>query len=112
MRIRLVALGLLLSLGLTAQELPSVKETARAYVDTLAGPDMHGRGYVLSGDRIAGDWMAKQFDRIGLERLDGQRFEAFSFPVNTFPDSVKVTVDGKVLQSGVDFIVDPASGPS
>jgi hypothetical protein len=106
MRIRLVALGL------TAQELPSVKETARAYVDTLAGPAMHGRGYVLSGDRIAGDWMAKQFDRIGLERLDGQRFEAFSFPVNTFPDSVKVMVDGKVLKPGVDFIVDPASGSS
>ncbi|MEO8733444.1 MAG: M28 family peptidase [Flavobacteriales bacterium] len=112
MRFRLVALGLLLSLGLSAQELPSVKQTARAYVDTLAGPAMHGRGYVLSGDRIAGDWMAKQFDRIGLERLNGQRFEAFSFPVNTFPDSVKVMVDGKVLKPGVDFIVDPASGPS
>jgi len=112
MRIRLVALGLLLSLGLTAQELPSVRETARDYVDTLAGPAMHGRGYVLSGDRIAADWMAKQFDRIGLERLDGQRFEPFSFPVNTFPDSVKVTVDGKMLKPGIDFIVDPASGPS
>jgi hypothetical protein len=112
MRVRLVALGLLLSLGLGAQELPSVKETARAYVDTLAGTAMHGRGYVLSGDRIAGDWMGKQFDRIGLERLNGQRFEVFSFPVNTFPDSVQVSVDGKVLKPGVDFIVDPASGAS
>ena len=95
-----------------AQELPSVKDKARAYVNTLAGPDMHGRGYVMEGDRIAADWIEQQFDRLGLEKLHEHRFQPFSFPVNTFPDSVRLSVDGRSLVPGVDFITDPASGSS
>lgn len=96
-----------------AQPLPSsVKEKARGYVNTLAGPDMHGRGYVLEGDKLAADWVAQQFDRLGLDKLKEQRFEPFTFPVNTFPDTVRASIDGKALVPGVDFIVDPASGLS
>lgn len=109
-------LPLLASLGVLscaiAQPLPSVKEKAHGYVNTLAGPDMHGRGYVLNGDQLAADWVAQQFDRLGLGRLKDQRFEPFTFPVNTFPDSVRVSIDGKALVPGVDFLVDPASGLS
>ena len=95
-----------------AQPLASVKEKARGYLNTLAGPDMHGRGYVLEGDRLAADWVGQQFDRLGLAELKDQRFEPFTFPVNTFPDSVRVSIDGKPLVPGVDFLVDPASGLS
>ena len=96
-----------------AQPLPSsVKEKARGYVNTLAGPDMHGRGYVLEGDKIAADWIGQQFDRLGLAKLKEQRFEPFTFPVNTFPDSVRLSIDGRALIPGVDFLVDPASGLS
>ena len=93
-----------------AQELPSVKDKAKGYVNTLAGAAMYGRGYVKGGDSLAAEWIAQQFGRIGLEPLNKQRFEPFSFPVNTFPDSVRVSVDGKSLVPGVDFITDPASG--
>lgn len=98
--------------GSTAQPPASVKEKARGYVDILAGPDMHGRGYVSEGDRLASDWVAQQFDRLGLDKVKDQRFEPFTFPVNTFPDSVRVSIDGKPLVPGVDFLVDPASGLS
>ena len=98
--------------GSTAQPPASVKEKARGYVDILAGPDMHGRGYVSEGDKLAADWIGQQFDRIGLGKLKDQRFEPFTFPVNTFPDSVRVSIDGKALVPGVDFLVDPASGLS
>ncbi|MFT3884255.1 MAG: M28 family peptidase [Flavobacteriales bacterium] len=93
-----------------AQELPSVKDKARAYVDALTAPDLHGRGYVQGGDSLAAEWVAAQFKRIGLAPLNDQRFEPFTFPVNTFPDSVRVAVDGRMLRPGVDFITDPASG--
>lgn len=96
----------------TAQPPSSVKEKARGYVNILAGPDMHGRGYVSEGDKLAADWIGQQFDRIGLGKLKDQRFEPFTFPVNTFPDSVRVSIDGKALVPGVDFLVDPASGLS
>ncbi len=102
--------SILFTLAAHTQELPSVKEKARAYVNTLAGPDMHGRGYVLGGDSLAAEWVAQQFERLGLGKLNGQRFEPFTFPVNTFPDSVRLNVDGVALQPGVDFITDPASG--
>lgn len=106
----LLTMGLLL--GASAQSPASVKEKARAYVNVLAGPTMHGRGYVLEGDRIAADWIAAQFDRLGLGKLNDQRFEPFTFAVNTFPDTVRAAIDGRALVPGVDFLVDPASGLS
>ena len=50
-------LTMVLLLGASAQSPASVKEKARAYVNVLAGPTMHGRGYVLEGDRIAADFV-------------------------------------------------------
>ncbi len=110
MRISLLLVPLLLAGTLAAQELPSVKEQAKRYVDTLASPAMYGRGYVNGGDSIAAEWIAKQFDRIGLAKLNDKRFEPFTFPVNSFPDSASLRVDGVLLTPGIDFLVDPASG--
>ncbi|MBP8822399.1 MAG: M28 family peptidase [Flavobacteriales bacterium] len=110
MRIPLFFAPLLLAGALWAQDQPPVKDRARSYVDTLAGRGMYGRGYVNGGDSLAADWIAGQFDRIGLAKLNKTRFEPFTFPVNTFPDSIRLAVDGRVLIPGVDFLVDPASG--
>ncbi len=112
MRTVLLAILLLLIDSLHAQEIPSVKAQAKRYVDTLASPAFHGRGYVDGGDGLAAEWIATQFDRIGLAKLNNQRFEPFTFPVNTFPDSITFKVDGTLLQPGVDYLVDPASGPA
>lgn len=112
MRIPATLLPLLLAGALAAQQPPSVKEQARHYVDTLAGPAFHGRGYVQGGDSIAAEWIAKQFGRIGLATLRGTRFEPFTFPVNAFADSIAFSVDGHLLTPGVDYLVDPASGRS
>jgi hypothetical protein len=112
MRTTLLALLLLPIAPLQAQEIPSVKDQARHFVDTLASPAFHGRGYVRGGDSLAADWIAAQFNRIGLEQLNGTRFERFGFPVNIFPDSIGLRVDGRMLTPGMDFLVDPASGTS
>ena len=68
MRIPVFILPLLLAGKLAAQDMPSVKDQAKQYVDTLAGPAMYGRGYVQGGDSLAAEWIAKQFDRIGIRR--------------------------------------------
>ncbi len=110
---RITALLLLLATGELMAQMPGpVKDKARRYVDTLASPAFHGRGYVQGGDSLAADWLARQFDRIGLEKLNGQRFERFNFPVNIFPDSVAFSVDDRLLEPGIDYLVDPASGSS
>jgi hypothetical protein len=96
----------------SGQTAPTPRDKALGYVATLAGPDMHGRGYVQGGDSLAAEWLAAQFDRIGLDNVKGQRFEPFEFPVNSFPDSVHLTINGVSLKPGIDFLVDPASGPA
>lgn len=110
MRTFIIPFAIAIGSVLHAQDLPSVKATAKGYVDQLAGTAMHGRGYVQGGDSLAADWMGAQFDRLGLDRLNDQRFERFHFPINTFPDSIHFSVDGHVLQPGVDYLVDAASG--
>ncbi|MBL7953094.1 MAG: M28 family peptidase [Flavobacteriales bacterium] len=111
MRTRLLLIHLvLLCTSAFAQEADAVRSNARKYVKNLTAPALHGRGYVESGDGLAADWIAQQFTRMGLLPLKTDYFEPFQFNVNSFPDSVKVTIDGRRLLPGTDFIVHPASG--
>jgi len=110
-----LAAALLLPLLLNAQALPdpaTLRTRAKGMVDTLAGPSFHGRGYVQNGSGIAADWIEARFRKIGLQPLKESFTEPFTFDVNTFPDSVRMTVEGVSLRPGVDFLVDPASGPA
>ena len=88
----------------------SLRARAKGMVDTLASPEFHGRGYVLNGGGIAADWIEGRFKKIGLEPLKETYTEPFTFDVNTFPEPVRFSVEGKALRPGVDFLVDPASG--
>jgi aminopeptidase YwaD len=107
-RLTLVSASIVLSAQLCAQD--PITTRARAWLDTLTSPAFHGRGYVNDGDRIASEWIAKQFGRFGLQPLKTDFFQPFQFNVNSFPDSAVVHVDGRRLVPGIDFLVDPASG--
>jgi len=84
----------------------------RDWTRTLCAPEMHGRGYVSSGDSLAAEYLAAEYHKIGLEPIPGNKtmFQSFQFPVNTFPSTMKVVLGSQVLKPGVDYIVDPASG--
>lgn len=97
-------------MGASAQDADVVRSNARKYVKTLTAPALQGRGYVQNGDGLAADWIAQQFARVGLKPLKSDHFQPFNFNVNSFPDSMRVSVDGTTLAPGVDYIVDPASG--
>lgn len=84
---------------------------ARYLVDTLAAPGMHGRGYVNGGDSIASVFIAQEFRKHGLDSFSPGYFQPFHFPVNIFPGRVTVSINGKPLRPGIDFITDPASPP-
>ena len=109
-RFRYALLFLLLTTTSFAQDAATITQRARAWLDTLTSPAFHGRGYVNDGQRIASDWIAKQFQRIGLQPVKDDFFEPFQFNVNSFPDTIIATVDGRRLAPGTDFLVDPASG--
>ena len=97
-------------LPVRAQDHAAILALGRAHVDTLAGDAMHGRGYVQGGDSLAADYIARHFARMGLRPVKQDYFQPFTFNVNSFPDSVKLWVDGRPLRPGIDFLVHPASG--
>ncbi len=105
-------LCLLISGLLHAQDPAAITAQARGYLNTLTSPEFHGRGYVNNGQGIAAEWIAAQFGRLGLKPVKQDFYQPFAFNVNSFPDSIGVTVDGKRLVPGTDFLVDPASGRS
>ena len=107
----LIQLVLLFAWGtMQAQEAAELQARAKQVVATLCAPGMYGRGYVDNGDGLAADWIAEQYKAMGLLPLKADYYEPFKFNVNSFPDSVKVQLDGKVLVPGIDFLVDPSSG--
>ena len=78
---------------------------ARFVVDTLSKPGMHGRGYIYGGDSIAADFIRKEFVKAGLRKIRTDFFQPFEIPMNTFPDTIEVIIDGKRLIPGKDYVV-------
>ena len=84
-------------------------ERAREVTKTLCSPEFQGRGYVNGGDSIAAEFIAAEYKKAGCKFFKQGIFQPFSFPVNAFPDRMSLTIDGKDLVPGVDFVVDPGS---
>ncbi len=82
---------------------------ARKVIDTLAAAGMHGRGYVNDGEQIAAKYIAHQFNQMGLESYYRNYFQKFKFPINTFPGKMEVSINGKLLVPGEDYLALPAS---
>jgi len=79
-------------------------------VDTLTSPMFWGRGYTNDGMKKAADFLASQFQSYGLRPMSGNDFlQPFSYAVNTFPGRMEVTINGKDLVPGKDYIISPDS---
>jgi aminopeptidase YwaD len=82
---------------------------ARHLVDTLTSPTFWGRGYTKNGMAKAADFIESEFKKAGLQSFNRKFQQTFFYSVNTFPEKMEVSVDGKHLIPGVDFIVGPES---
>ena len=99
-------LGLLWTNAAFSQQL----DYAKRVVQTLASPAFKGRGYVENGDQLAAAFIAKEFKTAGLLPLNkGSYYQDFILPVNTFPGKVEVKLNGQLLQTAVDYLVDASS---
>jgi hypothetical protein len=79
-------------------------------VDTLSSPSFWGRGYTNDGMKKAADFLSSQFQSYGLKPMGGNDFlQSFSYPANTFPGKMEVTINGRDLVPGKDFIISPES---
>jgi len=83
---------------------------AHKIVDTLTSPFFWGRGYTKDGMSKAANFISDQFSLSGLKPIAGNTFfQPFSYPANTFPGKMQVSINGKKLIPGKDFIISPES---
>ena len=106
MRLIILLLVCLSFLHLKAQDISFGKQM----VDTLTSPYFWGRGYTNDGMEKAAAYIAAEFNRYGIKPMAGKSFfQEFSYPVNIFPGRMELSINGKNLVPGKDFIVDPAA---
>ncbi len=84
-----------------AQDLTYTRKT----LNTLTSKALWGRGYTKNGMGNAAAFIEKEFSKMRLKPIQ----QIFNFPVNTFPGAMNLTVNGKKLIPGSDFIVAQAS---
>ncbi len=83
---------------------------ARRIVNTLTSTNFWGRGYTNNGMHKAAIFLSAQLQSFGLQPMQGNSFlQTFKYPVNTFPGKMEVSINGKPLVPGRDFIVSPNS---
>lgn len=108
MRVLLFIVSISISINLFAQD----KTYARQLIDTLASPDMMGRGYVNNGDLIASSFIEKEMLKIGLKPVFNKTsfYQRFSQDVNIFQEEPILQFAEKPLVPGKDYIIHPYSG--
>lgn len=86
-------------------------EYAKEVVKTLCSDEFKGRGYVGNGDKIAANFISKEFEKIGLQKFENLYFQKYTTPVNSFPSNMDLSINGTKLIAGKDFLIG-ASSPS
>lgn len=88
----------------------SSQNYTRYILNELSSSALDGRGYVNDGAKKAADFIAEQFDSLGLEAIDNSYFQSFMLKANTFPNEMNLQVNEDTLRPGIDYLIDPMSG--
>lgn len=89
----------------------SQEKTGRRVTEILCSDSLYGRGYVNNGVQKAAQYLANEFEAVGLTPyLDDGFLQDFSFDVNSFPSEMKLSTENKSLIPGIHFVVHPSSG--
>lgn len=82
---------------------------AHKIVEDLCAPAFHGRGYYKNGEKLAAEYIRKEFKSIGLKSFKNDYFQNFSLSVNAINGDLQFSIDGQELKPGEDFLIDPSS---
>ncbi len=95
----------LISFQLSAQNLSYAKDV----VKNLTSKKMCGRGYVKNGNSNAAKYLIQEYKRFSLQTINGTFSQPFNIKVNTFPSSMFLKINDKILTPGADYLIDPYS---
>lgn len=71
-------------------------------VKELSSAKYRGRGYAYDGANKAGRYLEKEFRKAGVDEVVCQPFK---LDINTFPGKMAVSVDGRELEAGIEFVM-------
>lgn len=103
------AILFVLSFSLTFAQTP--KDYGKAIIKQLSSKEMAGRGYTNNGLDKAANFIANEFQKIGVKPFNNSYFQEFSYPVNSIEDC-ELTINGKKLKFGEDYLVGAMSPTS
>ncbi len=101
-----IAIFMILSFAGLAQDLQRVQKT----IANLTSKKYHGRGAALKGDSLAANYIAEQFNDIGLKPVSANYFQSFNYGINTFPGKMKLKSNKGTFKPGIDYIVRSTCG--
>ena len=82
---------------------------ARTIIKKLTSKEFLGRGYVNDGVNKAAKYLISEYKTIGLLPLCKSYSQSYKFNVNTFPGNISVIIDGKPIEAGKHFLIEPSS---
>jgi len=82
---------------------------ARQVIKKLTSKELLGRGYVNDGVNKAAAYISKELKTIGLSKFRKSYSQNYEFPVNTFPSSMSVVLNGKTLVAGKHYLIYPSA---
>ncbi len=85
------------------------QEYAKKVVHILASDSLAGRGYVHDGDKKAAHFIQSEFQKFGVTPVLESYFQSFVIPVNTFPDSIFLSINDQGFKVGADYHIMPGS---
>ena len=94
----MIPIVLSLSFCCTAQDAGHFKRI----VKDLSSSGYQGRGYAGNGVKKAARYIAREFERSGADEVV---LQPFTLDINTFPGRMKMSVDGRRLSPGKDFVM-------
>ena len=80
---------------------------AHQVVRYLSSQELKGRGYVGNADKLAANYIAQEFKKLGIQPIDSSYLQHFEFSVNTLPGDLMLKINGNPLVAGKDYIVEP-----
>lgn len=81
---------------------------AHSVIAALTSEEFAGRGYIDDGMLKSAGFIANEFEKLGLKKVNSSYFQEFTMPINVITNA-ELKLNGKVLKYGGDFIVKPNS---
>lgn len=82
------------------------REQAQAHIEILSSDSFYGRGYINEGDKIAAEYLKKEFQKLGLKPINTSFLQPLNLSVNTITQTAIMLNDERLVE-GESYLLNP-----